>query len=202
MHEGRASVEEYLEALARITEKKREPTVKEISSMLKISLASVSEMLRRLASFGFIEYEKYGAIRLTEKGRKEGARVLRRHRVIERFLEAIGIRKDRLHDEACVLEHAVSDEVEAALRRMAPEGSRAKVVRLSDLKGGDSATVLLVSGGRAARGRLMEMGLTPGTKITVRHTSTRHGPMEICVRSSCLALGRGIAEKIVVEVSK
>jgi len=85
---------------------------------------------------------------------------------------------------------------------MAPEGSRAKVVRLSDLKGGDSATVLLVSGGRAARGRLMEMGLTPGTKITVRHTSTRHGPMEICVRSSCLALGRGIAEKIVVEVSK
>lgn len=202
MHAARANVEEYLEALTRITEEKREPTVKELSSMLKVSPASVSEMLRRLSSLGFVECERYGKISLTEKGKAEGGRVLRRHRVIERFLEAIGIRKDRLHDEACVLEHAVSDDVEAALRRMVPAGAQGKAVRLSDLKDGDSATVLLVSGGKSARNRLMEMGLTPGTKITVRHTSAGHGPMEICVRSSCLALGRGVAEKIVVEVSE
>ncbi|HNT61201.1 MAG TPA: FeoA family protein, partial [Candidatus Bilamarchaeaceae archaeon] len=73
--------------------------------------------------------------------------------------------------------------------------------RLSLMRPGESGKIVLVSGGKAARDRLMEMGLTPGTKITVRHTSTRHGPMEICVRSSCLALGRGIAEKILVEVS-
>lgn len=198
-----ASVEEYLEAIARLSEQKKEPTVKELSSMLGVSPASVSEMLRRLASSGFVECERYGRIRLTEKGKKEGKRVLRKHRIIEKFLGMLGVRRERLHDEACALEHAVSDEVEEAFHAAIEKRAESpRLRRLSELKDGESAWVILVSGGKSARGRLMEMGLTPGTKITVRRTSTRHGPIEVCVRSSCLALGKGVAEKILVEVSR
>lgn len=197
-----ATTEEYLEALARITAEGRKPTVKGLASMLKVSPASVSEMLRKLASAGFVEYERYGKIILTEKGKREGGRVLRKHRLLEKFLGMIGVREERLHEEACILEHAVSDEVEEALRAAVAEKGEGALKRLSAMRSGESGKIALVSGGKASRGRLMEMGLTPGTKITVRHTSTRHGPMEICVRSSCLALGRGIAEKILVEVSK
>lgn len=198
-----ANVEEYLEAIARLAEQKKEPTVKGLSSMLNVSPASVSEMLRRLASAGFLEYERYGKIRLTEKGKKEGRRVLRKHRLIERFLGMLGVREDRLHEEACALEHVVSDEVEEAFHAaMEKRGAGSRLRRLSEMKSGESAWIILVSGGKSARDRLMEMGLIPGTKITVRHTSTRHGPIEVCVRSSCLALGRGIAEKILVEVSE
>lgn len=50
--------------------------------------------------------------------------------------------------------------------------------------------------------RLMDMGLTPGTKVTVVKSAPFHGPMEILVRGSRLALGRGMAERIFVEINK
>jgi DtxR family Mn-dependent transcriptional regulator len=199
MHEGRASVEEYLEALARITEAKREPTVKELSSMLKISPASVSEMLRKLASSGFLGYERYGKIELTEKGRKEGGRVLRRHRVIERFLETIGIRKDKLHDEACVLEHAVSDEVERRLRKAVLD---AGFVPLTSLRTGGKGSVRRIEAGAKASQRLADMGLTEGTAVTLIKAAPFRGPVKISVRGTTLALGRTVAGKVFVEVAK
>jgi Fe2+ transport system protein FeoA len=50
--------------------------------------------------------------------------------------------------------------------------------------------------------RLMDMGLTPGTRVTVVKSAPFHGPFEILVRGSRLALGRGMAERIVVEVEQ
>jgi Fe2+ transport system protein FeoA len=50
--------------------------------------------------------------------------------------------------------------------------------------------------------RLMDMGLTPGTKVTVVKSAPFHGPLEILVRGSRLALGRGMAERIFVEIEK
>ncbi|MGB9741110.1 MAG: FeoA family protein [Candidatus Bathyarchaeia archaeon] len=84
-------------------------------------------------------------------------------------------------------------------------------VPLTALKNGDIATVISVAagfdGGRWRRRgrwgfekRLMDMGLTPGTKVTVIKSAPFHGPIEILVRGSRLALGRGIAERILVEV--
>jgi Fe2+ transport system protein FeoA len=83
-------------------------------------------------------------------------------------------------------------------------------VPLTALRGGEAGTVTSIKalhGRRHRRGwgfekRLMDMGLTPGTRVTVVKSAPFHGPLEILVRGSRLALGRGMAERIFVEVEK
>jgi DtxR family Mn-dependent transcriptional regulator len=191
-------LEEYLETLVRYKEEKKEPKVKDLSKDLGVSAASVSEMLKKLSGKGLVKYERYGEIALTTKGEKLGRDVLRKHRLIEQFLILIGVKKDKIHDEACILEHALSDDVEKALRRALedqPDVKHKDVKRLTDLKKGDKATIILI----VCR-RLTDMGLTPGTTISIGRASSRVGPVEVCIRDSCLAIGRGLAEKIFVKV--
>lgn len=197
--------EEYLELLARYEEGGKEPKVKLISRGLGVSPASVSEMLKKLSGKGLVEYERYGKIRLTKKGMAAGRKVLRKHRLIEDFLAWAGVKKACAHREACALEHVVSDEVEEALKKaMGTQKGKAgqgnKIKRLVELKKGEEGRIVIICGGRSSCRRLTDMGLTPGAKISVSRASGRMGPLEIRVRSSHLAIGRGIAEKILVRV--
>jgi len=83
-------------------------------------------------------------------------------------------------------------------------------VPLTTLKDGETGIVTSIKAGRGVgwgRGwgfekRLMDMGLTPGTRVTVVKSAPFHGPLEILVRGSRLALGRGMAERIFVEIKK
>jgi DtxR family Mn-dependent transcriptional regulator len=83
-------------------------------------------------------------------------------------------------------------------------------VPLTALKDKATGTVTSIKSGRGrGRGRgwgfekrLMDMGLTPGTKVTVVKSAPFHGPLEVLVRGSRLALGRGMAERIIVETAK
>jgi len=74
--------------------------------------------------------------------------------------------------------------------------------RLSELKKGQSGRIIVVSGGKQICNRLTDMGLTPGTKVRLNRASSTMGALEICIRSSCLAVGRGVADKILVKVEK
>ncbi|HEV8044841.1 MAG TPA: metal-dependent transcriptional regulator [Rubrobacter sp.] len=83
---------------------------KDLSSRLSVSSASVTEMLRRLQELGLVEYERYRGASLTEEGRAEALRLVRRHRLIETFLlDQLGYAWEDVHEEAEKLEHAVSD---------------------------------------------------------------------------------------------
>jgi DtxR family Mn-dependent transcriptional regulator len=200
-------LEEYLETLVRYKEGGKQPKVKDLARDLKISAASVSQMLKKLSKRGLVQYKRYGEIKLTPKGEKMGRTILRKHRIIEKFLALIGINHGKIHEEACVLEHAVSDDVERALRHAIwtsrkPEIKAENIKRLTDMKKGETGAVVFVTGGRHACRRLTHMGLTPGTKITVSRASSRMGPVEVLVRSSSLAIGRGLAEKVFVKVEK
>jgi len=81
---------------------------------------------------------------------------------------------------------------------------------LSALKSGESGIITsIMPASKRGRGRswgfkkrLMDMGLTPGTEVTVTKTAPFGGPIEICVRGSRLALGRGMAERILVRIKK
>ena len=172
-------IEEYLETLVRYCEEGRKPKVKDLARDLDISAASVSQMLKKLSERGLVEYERYGEIKLTDKGRELGKDVLRKHRLIEKFLVLIGVKSDRIHDEACALEHAVSDDVEKALRRAMrrgePELKSESIRRLSEMRRDEKGTILLISGGRSACRRLTDMGLTPGTRITIGRASSTVG---------------------------
>ncbi len=203
------TVEEYLEALYRIREKKEKATTVRIARAMKVSPASASEMISRLAKEGYIRHRPYRGVELTGKGSRIGKRILRKHRVTEGFLVRLGIRKGRAHREACRLEHVIPDELEEEMksrirsRRLGTHRlmhRRKGIVSVSDLGEGDSARIVSVEAGHMAKRRLEDMGLTEGTKITVGRVVPAGGPVEICVRGSCLVLGRGIAKRILVEV--
>ena len=195
------SIEEYLESLSRLIEKKEPLTTTSIAKELNVSPASVSEMLKKLSDGGYIKYEPYKEIALTKKGKAVGKKTLRKHRVLHRFLETMGISGRKLHDEACKLEHYVSDELEGIIKeRMEPPKHGKGVLSLIDLKRGEEGRIFALEGGRSVARRLEDMGLTPGTEIEVRRSAPFSGPIEICVRDSCLVIGRGMAKKIFVIV--
>jgi len=89
--------------------------------------------------------------------------------------------------------------------------NRGTEVPLTNLRKGESGTIVSLGSNRRmerwGRGqgfvkRLMDMGLTPGTQVTVIKAAPFHGPVEILVRGSRLALGRGMAERILVEKNR
>ncbi|QNE35278.1 metal-dependent transcriptional regulator [Leifsonia shinshuensis] len=103
--------QDYLKLIWSATEWAGDPiTVKQLSERMGVRAATVSDGIRRLADQGLVVHEPYGAIELTEDGRRGAVAMVRRHRLIETFLvEELGYGWDEVHDEAEVLEHAVSD---------------------------------------------------------------------------------------------
>jgi len=104
-----SSVGDYLKAIWELSEEGAAST-KDVADRLSISSASVTNMFVRLREMGLAEYERYRGATLTEAGRLEALRLLRRHRLIETFLlECLGYSWEEVHEEAESLEHAVSD---------------------------------------------------------------------------------------------
>jgi DtxR family Mn-dependent transcriptional regulator len=84
-----------------------------LAERLGVSAASASSMVKRLDGLGLVEHAPYKGVALTERGLKVALEVLRHHRLLERFLaEELGVPWDRVHDEAEVLEHVLSEELE------------------------------------------------------------------------------------------
>jgi DtxR family Mn-dependent transcriptional regulator len=105
-----SSVGDYLKAIFEVAGSGAAST-KDVAARLSISPASVTGMFGRLQEMGLASYERYRGASLTEAGRAEALRLLRRHRLIETFLtDSLGYSWQDVHEEAERLEHAVSDE--------------------------------------------------------------------------------------------
>ena len=232
------STEEYLEALYGLTQDGKTVSTSEISRRLKIAPASVTEMLRKLADAGYVNYHPYQGVTLTPQGFELGQKVARKHRLLERFLhDILKIGNDRVHDQACEMEHAINDETARALCQTlkAPDrcpddqkeippcdfsfsscdecrkwgadkldqvGKRkASIVSVTSLRENQSGTVAFIRGDNKVLRRLLDLGLTPGTKVSVSRVAPLKGPVEITARGSRLALGEGIASNVFVEKS-
>lgn len=91
-------------------------STKLLAEKLGVSASTVSEAVRRLADQGLLDHARYGSISLTDAGRTAAVSMVRRHRLIETFLvRELGYGWDEVHDEAEVLEHAVSERMVAAM---------------------------------------------------------------------------------------
>jgi len=106
-----SSVGDYLKAVWELAaDSGGAASTKSVATRLSVSPASVTNMFARLQEMGLVRYERYRGATLTERGRKEALRLVRRHRLIETFLlEHLGYDWQEVHDEAERLEHAVSD---------------------------------------------------------------------------------------------
>jgi DtxR family transcriptional regulator, Mn-dependent transcriptional regulator len=106
-----SSVGDYLKAVWELAaDSGGAASTKSVATRLSVSPASVTNMFARLQEMGLVRYERYRGATLTERGRKEALRLVRRHRLIETFLlEHLGYDWQEVHDEAERLEHVVSD---------------------------------------------------------------------------------------------
>ncbi|CDO87960.1 iron repressor protein [Mycobacterium triplex] len=87
-------------------------STKMLADRIGVSASTASESIRKLAEQGLVHHAKYGAVTLTDAGRRAALEVVRRHRLLETFLvNELGYGWDEVHDEAEVLEHAVSDRL-------------------------------------------------------------------------------------------
>ena len=103
--------QDYLRVILKVQEWSGEKvSTKMLAERIGVSASTASESIRKLADQGLVEHEKYGAVTLTDRGRRAAVSVVRRHRLLETFLvQVLGYSWDEVDDEAEVLEHAVSD---------------------------------------------------------------------------------------------
>jgi DtxR family Mn-dependent transcriptional regulator len=231
------SVEDYLKALYALSKNGKTVSTTEISEHFRIAPASVTEMLKKLADKGFVKYSPYHGSTLSKKGLLVAQKMTRKHRLLERFLcDVLRIKKDAVHEQACEMEHSLSDEAEESLCRflkhpdMCPDDEkvipacdlqfssceeciavhskgleevgkrRQNLVCVGNLKEGTLGKVSFIRGEHKVLQRLLDMGLTPGTDMTVTRVAPLNGPIEVAVRGSKLALGKDIASNVFIDV--
>ena len=109
-----ASVQDYAKAVYALETRGGTPvSTNDLAARLGVTPASVSGMVRKLTEVGIVEHEPYHGVRLTAQGRRVALEVLRHHRLLELFLsQELGMSWDRVHAEAEVLEHVLSEELE------------------------------------------------------------------------------------------
>ncbi len=215
------TTEEYLESIGTLEESENPVSTTSIAQSMGISLASVSEMVRRLSDKGLVEYTPYGGARLTDEGQKRYIRLTRRHRLWEVFLnKQLGIGWEDVYGDACALEHATSDLVAEKLAEflgnpdVCPHGNpipgkdikniKSQGITLSKLEPGQSANMLSVINEYNIEflRYLTSLGLVPGTIFKVLEKSPYDGTLTIEVNSNTKAVGKEAATLIMVEPVK
>lgn len=210
--------ENYLKAIFMIEEATGQPaTTSAIADRLGVAPASVTWMLRRLAADGRVDHTPYHGVRLTDTGRNAALRVVRRHRLIETFLhEHLGLPWDEVHEEAEVLEHSVSDRVEARMAELLghptrdPHGDPIPPRRgphderpdrpLASVAEGATVRVARISDADAAALRyLARIGVRPGTELSVEERAPFGGPLWVKVGRRRQPLGTELVRAISVE---
>lgn len=208
-----STVEDYLKVIYSHTEWQDAPiTGSQLAARLGLVPSTVTEMVKKLAKQGLVTHQPYGAIRLTDEGLAQALRMVRRHRLVETWLvEGFGYDWDEVHDEAEVLEHAVSDEfVERLAARLGhpdrdphgdpipdPDGTVPAVpaVRLSALEAGQSAVVARVSDTEPELLRFFaDVGIVLDAPVRVVARRDVVGTIEIEVSGTTVSLGLAAAD--------
>jgi len=212
------TIEEYLETIGALEERESPVSTSSIAQNMGLSLASVSEMLRRLSKKGLVEHTPYGGASLTDEGRQRFLKLTRRHRLWEVFLNRyLGIGWEDVYNHACSLEHATSDLVTDKLDvfldhpDVCPHGSpipRRNLERpsgggttLADLEIGQSAIVLnvIIEHNTEFLHFLTSLELTPGATLKVIEKAPYDGTLTIEVNNNNHAIGKEAASLVMVK---
>ena len=208
-------LEEYLEAIHELEEEGVAVIQARLAERLGHSAPSVSEMIRRLRSEGYLDVQDR-AVHLTAKGRMRAESVVRKHRLAERLLtDVIGLPWHKAHIEACRWEHVMSDDVEARLVELldnpstcphgnpipGTQGLRPDVMALAGSEPGDRVRLERVTEQVEldfdTLTYLSTHGFTPGADAKVR-TKAPDGTLTLELDEGTIALGPLLAEQLFV----
>jgi len=203
------AIEDYAKAIYALQRRKSEPVgTSELAARLGVAPATATAMLKRLDGLGLVRHQPYRGVTLTPAGERVALEVIRHHRLLEAYLsEALGMPWDRVHAEAEVLEHYISEELEELiagkledpthdphgdpipgpeLEPLPRDGSRP----LADLEPGASAIFVRVSDSDPAMLRyLAERGIRPGATLRLIGREPFGGPLSVEAGGERHALG-------------
>ena len=206
------AVQDYAKAIWSLAQRADEPvSTSALADRLEVSPASASAMVKRLESMGLVEREPYHGVQLTHAGERVALEVLRHHRLLELYLsEALGMSWDRVHEEAEVLEHAISpalsDLIAAKLGNPThdPHGDpiptadgeidEAPTRALADLAPGERGRFTRVSDSNPEMLRYLSgRGIAPGDELELIGREPFGGPLTVRANGREHGLGEQLA---------
>lgn len=211
------AVEDYLKAVYQLSAGDQPVATTAVAAALKVSPAAVTKMLRRLASLRLVNHSRYRGVRLTPAGRRVALEIVRHHRLLELYLnQALGYPLDRVHAEAEILEHAISEDFEESIDRLLgyprvdPHGDpiptragsvpKALGAMLADAEVGEKLVVRRVSDTDVDLLRyLVSLGLVPQATLEVTEKLPFGGPVKVRVGGVEHFIGREAACNVFVE---
>ncbi len=208
------AVQDYLKAIYALEATDERVTTSALAQRMGVSAPSATAMTKRLAELRLVERAPYRGVELTERGRLGALEVLRHHRLLERYLvDRLGLSLDEVHAEAELLEHALSEELEARIdaelgfpthdphgdpipdRELRLEATPDR--SLLTLDPGTHATVSRVPDGDAELLRyLEELSLVPGGGAEVVSVAPFGGPVTVRTGTGEHAISRELAGRI------
>jgi DtxR family transcriptional regulator, Mn-dependent transcriptional regulator len=214
------AIENYAKGIYALEQRSGEPvTTNALAERLGVTPASASSMVKKLGSLGLVSHVPYRGVKLTERGRRVALEVLRHHRLLELYLaETLGVPWDRVHDEAEVLEHVLSEELEELIAAKLgdpthdPHGDpipsrelkieEGKTESLSRLEVGARGRFVRVSDSDPEMLRyLAERGITPGDSFEVVDKQPFDGPLSTRFGNKVHVLGGDLTSAMRVEVA-
>ncbi len=207
---------EYLKHIFRLEQVSSPVTTSALADSMKVAPSTVTDMLKRLAQNGLINYVPYHGITLTPEGEKLSVQAIRRHRIVERFLtDMLGFEWHEAHEEALHFENNISEEIErrlySALNRpkVCPHGypipskaedARVDEVSLYSLEPGEMAQVVSVKDDDPEMLCFMaSLGIKPGVKIRIEAKDPFKGPLQTLVGKQKRTVGWHLANAVFVK---
>lgn len=219
-HDVSSAIEDYAKAIYALqTEEGGAVSNNALADRLGVTAASASGMVKRLDELGLVRHEPYRGVALTDAGERVALEVLRHHRLLETYLaESLGVPWDRVHEEAEVLEHVLSEDLEAAIAAKLGHPTRdphgdpiptpdleidERATRsLQALEPGERAVFVRVSDTRPEMLRyLAERGIRPGDELAVVDKQPFGGPLFVRFGDEVHVLGGELALVMRVEVT-
>jgi DtxR family Mn-dependent transcriptional regulator len=212
------AIQNYAKAIYAIEQRNGDAvTTTALAERLGVTPASASSMVKKLDELGFVSHVPYKGVRLTARGKRVALEVLRHHRLLELYLaESLGVPWDRVHDEAEVLEHVLSEELEELIAAKLgnpthdPHGDpipsrelqlkEEQTESLSALDVGARGVFVRISDSDPAMLRyLAERGITPGDSFEVIEKQPFGGPLSTRFGGHVHMLGGALASAMRVE---
>jgi DtxR family transcriptional regulator, Mn-dependent transcriptional regulator len=213
------AVEDYAKAIFSLQSRSEEAvSTNALAERLGITPGSVSAMLKKLEELGLISHVPYRGVRLTTAGRRLALEVIRHHRLLESFLtQALGMSWDRVHAEAEILEHVLSEDLEQLIATklghptVDPHGDP---IPSADLELEENSTRTMESLKAGAEGVFVRIsdsdpemlrylagcGISPGDRFGVRERQPFGGPLFVVFGEREHAIGGQLARAMRVEV--
>jgi DtxR family Mn-dependent transcriptional regulator len=208
------AVQDYLKAIYVLESSGERVTTSALAQRMGVSAPSATAMTKRLDELGLVERLPYRGVALTETGRLGALEVVRHHRLLERYLvDRLGLSLDEVHAEAELLEHALSEELEAKIDAELgypthdPHGDpipdrELRLVHgesrsLLDLEPGTQASVARIPDGDPELLRYLgELGLVPDAGVEMLAQAPFGGPVTVRTASGEHAISRELADRI------